>query len=108
MTTEPLTYTVGDTAPALSGTVNADLTGATLEVHVRRPDATVITKTATSSDESATSSTWTAEDWAVDDLSVVGRHLFEVEVTFAGGAVQTFVLDSDGLPAEFFVRNQYA
>ena len=49
------TFTVADTAPALTGTCRdgdaaADLSGATLAAHIRQPDGTVLTKTATATD----------------------------------------------------------
>lgn len=92
-------YTVGDNSPDLSGTVNADLTGADLEAHIKKPDGTVLTKTATAVD--ATAGTWAAT-WEVDDLSVVGKHEVELQVTFSGGQVQTFG------PQNFYVQQQIA
>jgi len=103
-----LELTVGDTSPTLTGKVNANLTAAQgIAVHIRRPDATVLTKTAAAVGAPANGD-WIAEVWAVGDLSVPGIHKVETQVTFADGKVQTFVDDTQGVPAEFFVRNQYA
>lgn len=93
------TFTIGDTAPALTGTVNADLTGATQVAHIRKPDGTVLTKTATATD--ALNGAWSAT-WAVGDLDQPGRYLVELQVTFAGGLIQTFG------PQSFYVQQQIA
>jgi uncharacterized lipoprotein NlpE involved in copper resistance len=100
-----LTLTTGDTAPALTGTVNADLTGATAEVHIKRPDRTVLTKAATITD--AETGAWSIE-WDGADLAQSGHHYVEVEVTFASGDIQTFSANSRGEATRFSVRSQYA
>lgn len=92
-------FTTGDTAPALTGTVNANLTGANIAAHIRKPDATVVTKaaTATAPLTGAWSVTWTA-----GDLDQDGRWEVEVQVTFADTTVQTFG------PTSFYVQKQIA
>lgn len=111
-----LELTTGDTAPGLSGICSnkdpvtqvvtvADLTGATVEVHVRRADGSVVTKTATlvDADEGSWSTTWSGpvgDDPA--DLSVNGTYFAEAQVTYSGGLIQTFG------PVPFKVRRQIA
>ena len=102
-----LTLTVGDygTGATLTGTCNAVITGATLELHIRRPDGTTLTEPATIVDGVA--GTWSAplED---GDLTVAGDYLVEVQVTFSNGDPQTFALDTAGRPVFFRVRDEYA
>lgn len=100
-----LSWTTGDTAPDLSGVVNANLTGATVVVHVKLPDGTVLVKAATVTD--AAGGAWSM-DWAPGELALAGTHAPEVQVTFSNGKVQTFRLSADGVPATFPVHEQYA
>lgn len=86
-------FTVGDTAPDLTGTLTSNgapvnLTGATLAVHVRKPDkTTVITLTGALVD--APAGKWSAP-WGATDLNQAGTYTVEVQVTYSGGKVQTF------------------
>jgi hypothetical protein len=98
-------YTVGDTFPNLTGTVSADLTGATLSVHVARPDGTVFSHAATA--VSPTAGTWTMA-FSAGDISLEGVYRVEVEVTFSNGKVQTFTYDTDGRVGTFYARAQFA
>jgi len=100
-----MTFTTGDTGPALAGSINANLTGATATVHIRRPDRTVITKPATITD--AANGGWSI-DWATGDLSIRGKHYVEVEVTFSSGKIQTFSQNAGGSDSTFVVREQIA
>lgn len=84
--TEP-TFTTGDTAPDLTGTVNTDLTGATVELHFKPAGADPITVTPTVTD--APSGAW-SYSWAVGDLASAGRWSCEIQVTYANGRIQTF------------------
>lgn len=93
------TFTTGDTAPALTGTVNADLTGATVEVHLRKPDGTTVTKPAAIID--AATGAW-SYSWALGDLTAAGVWECEAQVTYSGGTVQTFG------PQRFVVQDQLA
>ena len=98
------TFTVGDTAPALTGTcmdgdTAADLSGATLSAHIRQPGGTVLTKPATATD--AVNGAWQVA-WVDGDLSQSGAHKVEVQVTYAGGQVQTFG------PSGFYVNQEIA
>ena len=93
------TFTVGDTAPALTGTVNADLTGASVEVHLRKPDGTTLTKAATITD--AATGAWSTP-WAADDLDTAGVWEAEAQVTYSDSTVQTFG------PVRFVVQPQIA
>jgi hypothetical protein len=99
-----LVHTVHDTA-TLTGSVGTNIAGATLEVHVKRPDGTVVNRSAAAVDAAA--GTWTSTLQA-GDLDQTGYHYLEVQVTFSGGAVQSFALDAQGRETYFFVRNEYA
>lgn len=104
---EPTTLTVGDTAPGLTGTVGADVTGATAVAHIRRPDGTVFEKTL----EWVTPlvGAWRIASWDTDELVASGWYEIEVEVTFSGGGVQTFWADPvREVPVTFWVRDQIA
>lgn len=88
-----LTLIQNDTGPLLTGTVNADLTGATVEVHVKRPAPLApLVKTPTITD--AANGAWSIS-WAPGDLAVGGGRVYYVEVqaTFSIGGPQTFQID---------------
>ena len=99
------TLTVGDTAPTLTGTVNNNITGATLALHVQRPDATVFTRTASIVNGAA--GTWSAQLQS-GDLTLAGAYLTELQVTYSDSTVQSFALDDRGGVTYFKVRNQMA
>lgn len=110
MSLDSLELTVGDTSPTLAGAVNADLTGATAVVHIKRPDRTVISRNATIAPGS--SGAWLLA-FIVGDLTVRGIYYVELQVTFAGGAIQTFSKvptgqPGAGQPTTFYVRDQIA
>lgn len=100
-------YTVGDTSPSLTGTINADGTGAAAVANIARPDGTVFTRTVVLSAPSPSSTTWTAA-LAAGNLSIAGTYRVEVQVTFSGGGIQTFAFDADGQYNSFDVRDQIA
>jgi hypothetical protein len=100
-----LELTVGDTAPTLTGTVSADLTGSSIEVHIRKPDGTAVTRAGTI--VSPSGGTWSLA-LVAGDLSLPGLHRIEVQVTFSGGAIQTFADDTSGAGVTFLVRDQIA
>lgn len=95
--------TVADNT-GLTGSVNADLTGATLAVHVKRPDGTVINRAGTIVDAAG-------GDWSFDlvdgDLTVVGTYKIEIKVTFSNGEHQVYGTDRSGKEITFKVRNYY-
>lgn len=97
-------YTVGDTAPAITGTVSADLTNATVEVHVQRPDTTVFSRAGTVTSAPAPGA-WSLTLIA-GDLTLAGVYRVEVQVTFSNGKIQTFAFDDDGSSNTFTVRDQ--
>lgn len=97
-------YTVGDTAPALTGTVSAGLAGATVEVHVQRPDGTVFSRAGTVTATPAPGA-WSLQ-LIVGDLTLAGVYRVEVQATFSGGAIQTFAFDDNGSSNTFTVRDQ--
>lgn len=106
MTTDPLTFTQGDTSPALTGKTNVNLAGiSAIAAHIKRPDETVLTKTATVTD--AATGAW-AVAWDAGDLAQAGWHYVEVQVTFSDNRIQTFALDTQGVANNFLVRRQYA
>ena len=98
------TFVQGDTAPPLTGACTtagqpADMTGATGTVHVRKPDGTVLSRTATWTSQAQ--GAWSLT-WQPGDLDTPGAYQAEVEVTYTGGAVQTFG------PVSFYVQPQLA
>jgi hypothetical protein len=97
--------TVNDTAPALTGLVNAVITGATLAAHIVRPDGTVINRSASIVD--GPSGSWSLTLQA-GDLTLAGLYLVEIQVTFSSGKIQTFADDSAGRQVCFPVRAEYA
>lgn len=99
-----LTLTSGDTAPDLTGNLNANLTGATVVAHIRRPDRTVFTKAVTVTD--GPTGAWLIV-WEAGDLAQVGLHYVELEVTYSNGTSQTFALNK-GSRAYFSVRAELA
>jgi hypothetical protein len=103
--TDTLVHTVNDT-PTLTGSVGTSTVGAAVPaVHVKRPDGTVVNRNGTWTDTATGAWSCTLQ---AGDLTQAGYHLLEVQVTFAGGGIQTFVLDSKGRETYFYVRNEYA
>lgn len=100
-----LVLTAGDTAPTLTGTVNADLTSSTLAVHILRPDGSVISRAGAI--VSGPAGTWSLAVIA-GDLTVLGLYYVELQVTFSGGAIQTFRADPTGARSSFAVVDQIA
>lgn len=98
-------YTVGDTAPALTGTVSASLVGASVEIHIARPDSSTISRAGTVTN--AATGGWSLA-LAAGDLTIPGTYRVEVQVTFSGGSIQTFAFDGNGQSITFPVRDQIA
>lgn len=103
----PTPYTVGDTAPNLTGTINADGTGASGTAHVARPDGTVFSHSVTFSSPTPTLTSWSMV-LVAGDLNQAGVYRVEVEVLFSNGKIQTFYFDGDGQYSNFPVRDQIA
>jgi hypothetical protein len=97
--------TVGDTFPPLTGTFGADGTGATAVANVARPDNTIFSHAVTLSAPSPSSTSWSMP-FSAGDLSQAGDYRVELQVTFGGGAIQTFYFDADGSYNHFTVRDQ--
>lgn len=98
------TFVQGDTSPALTGTCTSDgaaanITGATLALHIRKPSGTTVTKVGTI--VSGAAGTW-SYTWLAGDLDEAGPHKVEVQVTYSGGSIQTFG------PVSFAVEEQLA
>lgn len=77
------------TGQALSAGVGVNLTGATLLLHLERPDGTIVIVTPVAVDASV--GTW-RYDWATptSELTVAGDWSATLEVTYAGGSRQFF------------------
>ena len=96
MNTPWLTITQGDTLPALEYTIEdedgtVDLTGATVEIHLRPvDDTTTTTLTATISDAASGEIEY---EWAAEDTDTAGLYVAEFEVTFDDGSVRTYPID---------------
>lgn len=94
-------YTVGDKGIAihgqcLDGTAATDLTGSTTELHIRKPDGTVLTRTATITEP--TTGQW-QYTWGAGELTEPNHWQIEAQVTSADGSIaQTFG------PVTFFVK----
>lgn len=103
-----LVLTVGDSAPPFAGTINAGTVGASAVVHIRRSDASVVSRTAdTLTDSGDGSSAWTLDTLSTD-LTVTGPYTIEVQVTFSDGTVETFSQGANGKPSTFVVKQQIA
>ena len=99
-----MTYTTVDQAPDFTGTatsngVGANITGATLALHFKKPSGTIVTKTANI--VSGTAGTWVYA-WCVGDLDEAGTWWVELQVTYSNGKIQTFG------PSSFAVVEQFA
>jgi hypothetical protein len=97
------TFTVGDTAPPLTGVVTAggapvDITDLPVEVHILQPDREVLVVTATVSDGPAGAWEYAWED----PIAQTGIHEVEVQVAIGGTRPETFG------PKSFKVRAQFA
>ena len=83
-----------DTLPNFTGTVDFDLTGYTVTLHVDFP--TTLVKTGVVSSCTATSSNY-AFTFAVTDLSaVVGTYEFEIQFDDGSDGILTYKEDSNG------------
>lgn len=100
--------TTGDTSPDLTGTCTtelggvvtaANITGAALALHFKKPSGATVTKTGVIVNGAA--GTW-SYTWVAGDLDEPGVWWMEVQVTYSGGRVQTFG------PTSFAVVPQYA
>jgi len=86
-------YKVGDTAPAFriqlqqATGLPQDLTGATARLLVKKPSGKKLAGALTI--EGGTEG-WVNRSWLAGDLSEAGIYSAEVEVTFSGGAIQTY------------------
>lgn len=98
-------YTVGDTGPNLVATLtsipSSAFTGATCQVHVRKPGGTTVTLPGGQVTFDTAAGTVTVA-WAAGDLDTAGNWLFEVQVTYSNGQIQTFP------GAMFVVRDELA
>jgi hypothetical protein len=101
-----LELTVNDTAPTLTMTLNADLTGATVAVHIKKPNGTILNKTGTIVTPAAGTVSMAA--WVNGDLDAAGVYTVEAQVTFAGGKIQTFRRTTAGARVQFEVAAEIA
>lgn len=87
---------VGDTGPPIEDTLVADdspvdISGADVSIHITKPDESLIT--ADDSGAVTIESTSDGEvryDFQSGDLDQEGRYLYEWQVTFSGGEVQSY------------------
>lgn len=84
-----MTMHVGDTKPDFTATCNSDgapldLTGATVKVHLRKPDRTVLVLDATADAQGRVVAAWP------EPLDQAGSWQAEVQVTYSDQGVQTF------------------
>jgi len=85
-----------DTSPSLRATlkdgdeVPIDLTGATVRFHLRQIGSTTVTVDADATVILPETAGIVQYDWDNGDTATVGSYQAEFEVTFAGGAVETF------------------
>lgn len=78
----------GDLSPALTGDLNADVTGATVVAVLRKQHGTtVLTRTCTITDGPTGIVTY---QWVAGDTDIAGTYSVEFKVTYAGGAIQRF------------------
>lgn len=98
-----LPHTIGD-SEILAGSVSANLTGATIQAHVRRPDGTVVSSTAATGDADGN---WQAT-FAAGAFDQLGYHDLEVHVVFSDSTRKTFAHDSDGSEFGFETREAIA
>lgn len=99
-----MSYTQGDTAPALTGVctsagVGTDVTGADGVAHLCKPDGSTLSRSVAWTDE--TTGAWSL-DWQPGDLTVAGIYQVEVKVTYSNGGFETFG------PVSFYVQPQLA
>ena len=83
-----------DTLPNFGGTVDFDLTGYTVTLHIGFP--TVLVKTGAVSSCTAASSKYDFTFGATDLSAVVGTYAFEIQFDDGAGGVKTYKEDSDG------------
>ena len=86
------TYKKGDTSPDYTGQLKSNgvpknATGATLELHFKKPSGTVLTKAGAWTDASVGTYSST---WATGDLNEAGAWQMEPKVTFSNGKIQTW------------------
>jgi hypothetical protein len=87
--TLPGKYTEGDQRPDLTATVAYDATGRTYTMTMKRPDDTLLTKTATIVSATSSASVFTFE-WDEDDLQAGDRQLCEISETDEDGKRMTW------------------
>lgn len=84
---------MGDTSPSLLFDLlpsTVDLTGATVRFSMRTRAGTVVVSRASAAIVTATGTPRVRYDWQPGNTATPGLHEAEFEVTYAGGAVETF------------------
>jgi len=95
-----------DTLPNFGGTVDYDLTGYTVTLHIDFP--TVITKTAVISDTSSTSSAYDFTFNATDLSADAGTYAFEIQFDNGSGGIVTYKEDSNGKALTLKLKDEIA
>lgn len=93
------TFVQGDSAPALAVSANLDLTGATVQLHIEKPDGTILSVVGNVTDAV---NGLVSYAWAPTDIDQIGVWAVEAQITFSNNQVQTVG------PATFSVRPQIA
>jgi len=84
-------WTVGDTTPALTGTILDGATGVSLATalsvtaHVTRADATTFDRAVTPGNQGTSPGSWSLA-WIVGDLTVAGGYEVEIDVAWSGSS----------------------
>lgn len=87
--------TAGDTRPPFTGAVGVDVTGGSVEVHILRPDGTLLVRPATITTAATGAWSYTPAD---GELNVGGNYIIDAKATLADGGVAT------GDPQRNYVR----
>lgn len=103
------TITQNDTYPAISGRFEddaspIDLTGATINFHMKSPGASSVKVDAAASILGSASDGRVAYQWQLGDTDTSGFYQAEWEVTYSDGYVETFPDE----PLEIYIRPELA
>ena len=102
-----MSWTIGDSEPALTGTVTDAGIGVNLTtalssvVHILTPQPSIITRAPVHGNQTTAPGSWSLA-WQPTDLAIAGAYQAELEVTWTLGRTQTFG------PVTFRVQPQIA
>ncbi len=95
-----------DTLPNFGGTVDFDLTGYTVTLHIKFP--TVLVKTGTVSDCTSTSSSYDFIFGLTDLSQVVGTYEFEIQFDDGSDGIITYKKDENGKTLKLKLKDEIA